>query len=271
MPDPSIVALIPARAGSKRVPGKNTRLLGGHPLLAWSIATARESGIFDLIFVSTDSEEIAETARSYGASVPCLRPEEFATDTSPDIGWVAHTLKHTHPHHGDVVSGMSLNYDAFAILRPTSPFRTAETIQRAWSAFRGARSGGIDSLRAVEKCSQHPYKMWRMTDWNRMEPVFKAAPGHHPWHSSQYGALPEIYVQNASLEIAWTKVVFDTASIAGENVMPFFTEGYEGFDINLPHEFERAERLVEEGKVALPSLLADVKPETEMVGAFGWH
>ena len=82
---PSSVALIPARVGSKRVPGKNVRLLQGHPMLAYTIASAIESGVFDSVIVSTDSEDIAKISRHYGAEVPFLRPTKFAGDTSPDI------------------------------------------------------------------------------------------------------------------------------------------------------------------------------------------
>src|SRR3954467_15645707 len=89
---PSAVALIPARQGSKRVPGKNVRMLNGHPALAYTIAPAIESGVFDTVMVSTDSEEIAEIARHYGAEVPFLRPSAFASDTSPDIEWLEHML-----------------------------------------------------------------------------------------------------------------------------------------------------------------------------------
>ena len=117
----SAVALIPARAGSQRVKGKNVRSLAGHPLLAYSIAAAHESGVFERIVVSTDSDEIARIARSYGAEVPLLRPSEMAGSTSPDIEWVRHAL-----------DNLGREFDAFSILRPTSPFRTAATIRRAW-------------------------------------------------------------------------------------------------------------------------------------------
>ena len=87
-----VVALIPARSGSKRVPKKNIRVLGAHPLIAYSICAAKDAGIFDDVIVSTDSEEIAELARHYGASVPFLRAPEIAGDLSPDIEWVEDTL-----------------------------------------------------------------------------------------------------------------------------------------------------------------------------------
>src|SRR4029453_18800821 len=87
------VALIPARAGSKRVADKNIRVLGGHPLLAYTVAAARSAGTFARVLVSTDSEAYAEIARHYGADVPFLRPAELAGDLSPDIDWVAFTLQ----------------------------------------------------------------------------------------------------------------------------------------------------------------------------------
>ena len=90
---PSAVAFVPARSGSERVPHKNVRPLAGHPLLAYAIETARQSGCFDRVVVSTDSEEIAEVARWYGADVPFLRPVEYATSTSPDIEWLSYTLE----------------------------------------------------------------------------------------------------------------------------------------------------------------------------------
>src|ERR1044071_59827 len=89
---PSAIALIPARQGSKRVPGKNTRVLNGHPTLAYTIAPAIESGVFDAVIVSTDSEETAAIARHYGAEVPFLRPAAMAGDTSPDIEWLQDPL-----------------------------------------------------------------------------------------------------------------------------------------------------------------------------------
>ena len=88
----SIVGFIPARAGSKRVVDKNVRLLSGHPMIAYTIRSAIDSGVFDRVIVSTDSERYAAVARHYGAEVPCLRPPEIATATSPDIEWVVHML-----------------------------------------------------------------------------------------------------------------------------------------------------------------------------------
>jgi CMP-N-acetylneuraminic acid synthetase len=249
---PSAVALIPARLGSKRVPGKNIRALAGHPMLAYTIAPAVESGVFSSVMVSTDSEEIAAIARHYGAEVPFLRPAAFAGDTSPDIEWLE--------HHLTELRAAGRGWDAFSLLRPTSPFRSADMIRRAFARF--ASQSGADSLRAVEKCTQHPGKMWVIRG-DRMFPLMPlelAAPKPHggeggqPWHSTPYQALPLVYVQNASLEIAWTRVVFERRTIAGDTIVPFVTEGHEGFDINDPYDWMVAERLIADGAAALPQV-----------------
>ena len=253
---PSAVALIPARQGSKRVPGQNVRVLAGHPVLAYTIAPAIECGVFDAVMVSTDSEEIASIARHYGAEVPFLRPAAFAGDTSPDIEWLQHHLR--------TLAAGGRRWDCFSLLRPTSPFRSAAMIRRAWSAFTAQQ--GVDSLRAVEKCAQHPGKMW-VVNGDRMTPLLdqyqslikdhKSPMASTPWHSTPYQALPPVYVQNASLEIAWTSVVLDKGTIAGDVLMPFVTEGHEGFDINDPYDWMLAERLIADGAVTLPNVLVE--------------
>lgn len=239
----TIVALIPARAGSKRVPDKNIRPLAGHPVIAYTIAAAAESGIFSDVIVSTDSEHYAEIVKYYGAEVPFLRPQKLAGDQSPDIEWLAYTL--------DRLQADGRRYDCFSILRPTSPFRLPETIQRAWHDF--STQTGVDSLRAVEKCTQHPGKMW-VVRGKRMTPLLPLGPPEQPWHSSQYPSLPEIYVQNASLEIAWSRVVMEDRTIAGNVVMPFLTTGHEGFDVNNEYDWQLAEHMVQTGEAELPQI-----------------
>jgi len=238
---PSIIALIPARSGSKRVPGKNIHPLAGNPLMAYTISSARQSGIFSSIVVSTDSGKYADVAKKYGADAPFLRPVEIAGDLALDIEWVDFTLRK--------LKEMGQVFDCFSILRPTSPFRMPETIQRAWREFLNEE--GVDSLRAIEKAKEHPGKMW-VVRGKRMMPLLPIGPAEQPWHSSPYQALPEVYSQNASLEIAWTRVVFDGRTIAGNVVMPFFTQGYEGFDVNRPYDWELAEKLIASGEAQLP-------------------
>ncbi|MFA9613547.1 MAG: acylneuraminate cytidylyltransferase family protein [Deltaproteobacteria bacterium] len=240
---PSIVALIPARAGSKRVPDKNIRPLAGHSLIAYTISSALQSQVFSAVIVSTDSQLYGDIAGHYGAEVPHLRPSELAGDLSPDIEWVEYTLRRLQENGRD--------YDCFSILRPTSPFRLPETIKRAWQAFLAGE--GTDSLRAVEKCKQHPGKMW-VVRGNRMVPIMPLTPSEQPWHSSQYQSLPEVYAQNASLEIAWSRVVFESRTIAGNVLMPFFTKDYEGFDVNSAYDWNLAEHLIDSGQAGLPSI-----------------
>lgn len=234
-----ILALVPARSGSQRVPGKNVRLLAGHPLLAYTVAAARRSGVFSDVVVSTDSAEIAEIALAYGASVPSLRPAELAGPLSRDIEWVQ-----------QVLSSVDGNAEAFALLRPTSPLRRPESVRRAVEELLG--DPGADSLRAVELCSQHPGKMW-LVKGDRMSPLLSQPSDGQPWHSTPYQGLPPVHVQNAALEVAWTRTVERTGTIAGSTIRPFVLDGYEGQDINETRDWWAVERLLHEGLVQLPS------------------
>lgn len=240
---PRAVAFIPARSGSKRVPNKNIRPLGGHPMLAYSVRTAIDSGVFDAVICATDSELYADVARHYGAEVPFLRAAGISGDKSPDIEWVVWMLAQ--------LRKAGREFEIFSILRPTSPFRLPETVRRAWSLF--IDDPRADSLRAIEKCKQHPGKMW-VVRGTRMLPLLPFANGSVPWHSSQYAALPEVYAQDASLEIAWSRVPLEQNSIAGEDIIPFVSQGHEGFDINEPEDWWMAERLLNVGSAILPDV-----------------
>jgi N-acylneuraminate cytidylyltransferase len=139
--------------------------------------------------------------------------------------------------------------DAFAILRPTSPFRTAATIRRAWERLLEL-ADRADSLSAVERCQEHPAKMWQM-DGELMRPVL-ARPGEGtPWHSLPYQTLPQVWVQTSSLEMAWRHVL-DLAVPA--RIAPFLIEGAEAFSVDSPEDFERAQGLVERGEAKLPRI-----------------
>ena len=241
----SAVALIPARAGSQRILGKNVRELAGHPLIAYSIAASQLSGAFDAVVVSTDSSEIAEVAESYGAEVPGLRPEEMASTTSPDIEWVRHVI--------GVLDADGRSFDAFSLLRPTSPFRGPDTIRRAFEQLT-ALGDRADSLRAVRPCRDHPGKMW-VLEGDLMQPLLDQPEGV-PYHSRQYQSLPPVYVQDSSLEMAWMTAVTNDDSIAGERVAPFFTEGPEGFSLDYPEDWRLAEEMVADGRATLPAIPA---------------
>ena len=237
---PSVVALIPARSGSERVPGKNIRPLGGHPLLAYAVATALQAGVFQRVVCSTDSGKIAEVAQRYGADVPFLRPPELATSTSPDIEWITFTLEELGEH-----------YDLFAIVRATNPFRGPDVLRRGLEQLLATPEA--DSIRAVELVKQHPGKMW-MLEGRTMRPLLEQAHLDVAWHAGQYQALPEVYVQNSALEIAWTRVVSQTGTREGKVVAPYLTDGYEGFNIDDEEDWDRARRLLDAGDVSLPDV-----------------
>jgi CMP-N,N'-diacetyllegionaminic acid synthase len=237
---PSAVALIPARAGSERVRDKNIRPLAGHPLLAYPIAAARQAGVFDRIVCSTESTKIADVATRYGADVPFLRPAKFATSTSPDIEWITHALGQLDEH-----------YDLFAIVRATNPFRGPDVLQQGLAQLLDTPEA--DSIRAVELVKQHPGKMW-VLEGKTMRPLLDQSHLEIAWHAGQYQALPQIYVQNSALEIAWTRVVSQTGTREGRVVAAYLTNGYEGFNIDDEEDWERARRLLDSGEVSLPDV-----------------
>ena len=237
---PSAIALIPARSGSERVRDKNVRPLAGHPLLAYAIAAARDAGVFERIVCSTDSGKIAEVAQRYGAETPFLRPKQLATSTSPDIEWITHALAQLGEH-----------YDVFAIVRATNPFRGGDALQRGYEQLLATPEA--DSIRAVELVKQHPGKMW-LVEGRTMRPLLDQSHLDVAWHAGQYQALPPIYVQNSALEIAWTRVISQTGTREGKVVAPFFTEGYEGFNIDDEDDWDRARRLLDAGDVSLPDV-----------------
>jgi CMP-N,N'-diacetyllegionaminic acid synthase len=237
---PSAVALIPARSGSERVRDKNIRPLAGHPLIAYAIASARESGVFDRVVCSTDSGKIAEVAQRYGADVPFLRPAALATSTSPDIEWITHALSQLEDH-----------YDLFAIVRATNPFRGPDVLERGLHQLLATPEA--DSIRAVELVKQHPGKMW-VLEGKTMRPLLDQSHLETAWHAGQYQALPEIYVQNSALEIAWTRVVSQTGTREGRVVAPYRTQGHEGFNIDDEEDWDRARRLLDSGEATLPDV-----------------
>ena len=243
---PSVVALIPARSGSERVRDKNIRPLAGHPLLAYAIASARQSGLFDRVVCSTDSGKIAEVAQRYGADVPFLRPANLATATSPDIEWITHALEQLDEH-----------YDLFAVVRATNPFRGPDVLQRGLEQL--LTTPEADSIRAVELVKQHPRKMW-VLEGKLMRPLLDQSQLDVAWHAGQFQALPPIYVQNSALEIAWTRVVSQTGTREGRVVAPFLTAGHEGFNIDDEEDWARARALVDSGEATLPEVEHRARP-----------
>jgi N-acylneuraminate cytidylyltransferase len=229
----SIVALIPARSGSKRLPHKNVKMLNGYPLIVYTIQAAKDSGIFDEIVVSTDDFETGSIAVYHGAGY-IERPAEYAIDTSPDIEWIKHALH--------MLKKVGREYDAFAILRPTSPFRTGETIKRAFDEWDGKHC-----MKAVEKVKQHPRKMWAL--WREDKTMMPYVEDDYESHLLPYQSLEEVYVQNASFEMRPIDKGYNFCQ-------PFFTTGYEGFDINTIEDWILAEELIKRKMAVLPEVRA---------------
>lgn len=229
------IALIPARSGSKRVPNKNIKILGGKPLIYFTIKSAIESNLFSEVIVSTDSDEIGSIAKQFGALVPCLRPSHISGDLSEDLEWVNHSI-------ASMISADLEEIEFLSILRPTSPLRRSETIVRAMQFLKS--NSWADSLRAMEVTSQHPGKMWLLDSKCQALPLLPQAAGSTPTHNRPTQALEKIWVQNASLEIVKFESLMLDKSISGSKVLGFEMPGYEGFDLNTELDWFALESLV---------------------------
>ena len=237
---PTINALIPARAGSKRIKGKNFLEIGGHPLLAYAIAAAKSAGIFQKIIVSTDSTDGERIALQFRTEVHYRKPTD-AEDDATDFDWVSSCLESS-PDHTDY----------FAILRPTAPFRQPETIRLAWRTMQAHPYA--TGLKAVSPVREHPGKMWVVRENAYMEPLINWAVPGLPAYERPTQSLPPVWVQNASLDIALTRNPTICHNVLGAKIIPFFTRGWEGFDINTPEDWLLAERLIETGAAQLPEI-----------------
>ena len=236
------IALIPARSGSKRLPGKNTKKLLGVPLIAFSINAAIETNQFAEIIVSTDSEHVASVAREFGAMVPMLRPTSISTDESSDIDWINHALVNMVQTPLDTIG-------CIAILRPTNPLRTAKSISKAIELLDS--NPWADSLRAMEPTDKHPGKMWLVNLDNEAFPFVEQKSGEIPTHDRPTQTLQKVWVQNASLEVVKIQALFNTNTISGKRVVCFELPGYEGFDINTQKDWDLLVMILERDKSIL--------------------
>ncbi len=228
------LAIIPARGGSKSIPKKNIRLVGGKPLLAHSIEHGLSSDCIERVIVSTDSEEIAAVARSYGAEVPFIRPSELAEDYSLDLDFYVHTLKWLREHEGYVP-------DAVINLRPTTPVRDPKVLDDAIRLFK--KHPEADSMRAVRLADKTPYKMWRKNQKGLIEPLFYAFEKYDEPYNMPRQLLPDIYVQDGYFDITWTSVISEKNSVTGDIVLPYEVPG-EAIDIDYESDMVRAETLL---------------------------
>ncbi len=229
------IALIPARSGSKRLPGKNIKLLNGKHLIYYTIKVALESKLFSEVIVSTDSKEIADIAKIHGANVPLLRPSDLATDSSTDIEWVNHAIN-------SMVKVSHSEISSVSILRPTNPLRTSATISKALKLLES--NSWADSVRAMEITDKHPGKMWVLDEDKKAYPYLDQSGEVIPTHNKPTQSLQTLWVQNASLEIIKFKSLMSTKSISGNNVLGYEMPGLEGFDINTQKDFEFLEFLI---------------------------
>lgn len=229
-----ILALIPARAGSKRIPNKNIKLLAGKPLIAYTIECAKKSKYINRIVVSTDSEDIASVARQYGAEVPFLRPKEISQENSTEMQFFEHALDWFSKNE---------NYepDLIVLLYPTSPFRKPESIDKAIEEM--LKHPEADSLRSIKLCSEHPYKMWTIEN-GYLKPFVKSENSNI--HTFSYQLFPKVYIQNASIYITKPSTIKNKKSPVGDIVVPFVMEEIESLDINTPLDFKFAEMLIKE-------------------------
>ncbi|TDB63512.1 acylneuraminate cytidylyltransferase family protein [Arundinibacter roseus] len=230
-----MLAIIPARGGSKGLPDKNILPLAGHPLIAYSIKAALDSPSISRVIVSTDSEAIADIARSYGAEIPFMRPAELAQDQSLDYDVFLHALSWLKENE---------NYspELVAQLRPTSPIRYVADIETCIE--RMAAYPEADSIRIITRAANTPYKMWRAsTEEQAMTPLL-TLDGHPESYNEPRQNLPTIYWQVGTLDVIRPEVILEKNSMSGTNVFPYRIEPEQAIDIDDIFSFQRAEAYI---------------------------
>lgn len=229
-----VIAVVPARGGSKSIPRKNIRPLNGVPLLAYSIEAGLSAGLVDRVIVSTDDREIAEVARSFGAEVPFLRPDCLAGDATPDLPVFQHVLDWLHTHEGTVP-------DIVVQLRPTSPLRPPDCIDRAIDLLRSHPTA--DSVRGVVRTSQNPYKMWRIQPDGAMAPLL-AGEGVEPFNSPRQ-ELPTTYWQTGHVDAIRTATILRQRSMTGSRILPLVIDPAYTCDIDDERDWRITELALE--------------------------
>lgn len=199
-----IYAIIPARSGSKGVANKNILPFSGHPLLSYSIQSAKDSMHISKVFCSTDSKDIAEIARKYGAEVPFLRPDSISQDLSTDLEFINHWIEFLKADKPDLI----------VLLRPTSPLRRKGLIDSAIEKFQ--KASDLDSMRSIIPAPRTPYKMWKIKS-NQLEPVINDENLEEPYDLPRQ-LLPDIWMQAGSIDIIKTDVVIQQNSVSGKKI-----------------------------------------------------
>jgi CMP-N,N'-diacetyllegionaminic acid synthase len=222
-----IVAIIPARSGSKSVKNKNIRLMNHKPMLAYSIEHARQSQYINRIIVSTDSEEYAKIARSYGAETPFIRPVQFAADTSLDIDVFLLALKYLEKTENYIP-------DIVVQLRPTYPIRNVAELDQMIALMMNDKT--IDSVRSMAVAEEVAHKMWYQNPDGTVKPILTDIPEAY---NLPRQSLPKILYQNANVDVIRTDVITIQHSMSGKKIIGF--EMKDNFDIDTEKEFLRAE------------------------------
>ncbi len=235
-----VLALIPARGGSKSIPRKNIVDFVGHPLIAYSIAAGRAAETVTRVIVSTDDDEIAEISRRYGAETPFLRPSEHAGDHTPDLPVFLHALSWLRENQG-------YRPDIVVQLRPTSPFRKVRHIDQA--VYRLIEHPEADAVRTVCVPFQNPFKMWRIRPDGFMQPLgTELGISKEPYNQPRQ-ALPDVYWQTGYVDAAWADTLLVKNSMTGDTILPLIIEASEWVDIDSRDDWHRAERMLASGEI----------------------
>jgi N-acylneuraminate cytidylyltransferase len=238
-----VLALIPARGGSKSIPRKNIRPFAGFPLIAYSIAAGLAAETVTRVIVSSDDPEILAVARRFGAETPFQRPEEYSQDQTPDLPVFQHALDWLEQNE-------TYRPEIVIQLRPTSPFRRVEHIDQA--VYRLLERPDADAIRTVCIPFQNPFKMWRIGSNGLMKPLLETE-FNEPYNMPRQ-ALPEVYWQTGYVDAAWTDTIQEQNSMTGRNILPLVIDPGEWIDIDSPDDWRWAERLLESGEITLRDL-----------------
>ena len=241
----NVIAVIPARGGSKSIPRKNILDFAGFPLIVYSVAAGLAADSVDRVIVSTDDAEIAEVSRNYGAEIPFMRPKEFARDNTPDLPVFVHALEWLKSVEGYMA-------DIIVQLRPTSPLRRVDHINAAVN--RLIENPEADAARTVCIPFQNPYKMWRIGADGFMEPIgIDLGIPIEPYNQPRQ-MLPDVYWQTGYVDAAWADTILAKNSMTGDRILPIIIDPSEWVDIDSPDDWRRAEMLIESGDVRLEEL-----------------
>lgn len=231
----NILALIPARGGSKGIPRKNIRSFAGYPLIAWSIAAAKKSELVTRVIVSTDDEEIAGVARQWGAETPFLRPAELAQDKTTDLPVFMHALKWLEDVEG-------YRADIVVQLRPTSPIRPQTMVDDAIRILLNHKDA--DCVRGVVPAGQNPFKMWRFNGEEKPLGQLLEVPGIHEPYNAPRQILPPVYWQTGHIDAIRTSAIVDKESLTGNTIYPLVIDPKYTVDIDTPADWEKYEAVV---------------------------